>query len=41
VHAPLVATNIYLRGPLGWRLAVHHASPMPPEASPDIPKTLH
>ncbi len=41
VHAPLVATNIYLRGPLGWRLAVHHASPMPPEVSPDIPKTLH
>jgi ketosteroid isomerase-like protein len=41
VHAPLVATNIYLRGPLGWRLAVHHASPAPADVSPDTSKTLH
>ena len=25
----LVVTNIFLRGPLGWRIAMHHASPAP------------
>ena len=23
----VMATNVYLKGPLGWRLAAHHASP--------------
>ncbi len=27
--APIVATNVYLRGALGWRMVVHHASPAP------------
>ena len=26
-HAWVVATNVYLKTPLGWRLATHHASP--------------
>jgi len=38
---PVVATNVYLRGPLGWRMLVHHASPAPPEAMSDTPKILH
>ncbi|HWS13766.1 MAG TPA: nuclear transport factor 2 family protein [Rhodocyclaceae bacterium] len=38
---PVVATNVYLRGPLGWRILVHHASPAPPQPPPDAPKTLH
>lgn len=37
---PIVATNIFLRGPLGWRLAVHHASPAPPESAEPV-QTLH
>ena len=39
--APLVAPNVYVRGAHGWRLLVHHASPAPPDALGDIPKTLH
>ena len=26
---PMVATNVYTRGALGWRLVMHHASPAP------------
>ena len=37
----VVATNIYVRGPLGWRLVHHHASSAPPDLSLDTPKTLH
>ncbi|TRZ91453.1 MAG: DUF4440 domain-containing protein [Rhodocyclaceae bacterium] len=39
--APLVATNVYVRGAMGWRLLLHHASPAPPESLNEIPKTLH
>lgn len=39
-RAPVVTTNVYVRGPLGWRMIVHHASPAPPSA-PEAPKTLH
>lgn len=39
--APVVATNIYQRGAFGWRMIVHHASPMPPDALDDIPPILH
>jgi len=43
---PMVATNVYLRTPAGWRMIVHHASPAPGEAAPPspasaAPKTLH
>jgi len=41
----VLATNVYLKGPLGWRLASHHASPGGAEAPPieggDAPTTLH
>ncbi len=39
--APVVATNVYLRGALGWRMIVHHASPVPPDSIGDAPRTLH
>jgi uncharacterized protein (TIGR02246 family) len=42
---PMVATNVYLRTPAGWRLAVHHAAPAPageaPAGDPAPPKMLH
>jgi uncharacterized protein (TIGR02246 family) len=45
---PIIATNVYLRTPAGWRLIVHHASPAPaaPGAEPAAPappgpKILH
>ena len=40
-RAPLVATNVYVRGAMGWRLLLHHASPAPPESLDEIPKVLH
>lgn len=39
-RAPVVATNVYVRGPLGWRMIVHHASAAPP-VPPEAPKILH
>jgi len=39
--APLIATNVYVRGAHGWRLLVHHASPAPPESMGETPKILH
>ena len=43
---PIVATNVYLRTPAGWRMIVHHASPAPAQAEPAPareapPKMLH
>lgn len=40
-HAPVIATNVYVRGALGWRLLVHHASPAPPESIAEAIPTLH
>jgi len=39
----VVTTNIYLRGTLGWRMLVHHASPgpMPPDMVSESPQILH
>jgi hypothetical protein len=46
----MLATNIYLRTDLGWRMVAHHASPAPAasaavsksETEPRrTPKTLH
>ncbi len=39
--APVVATNVYMRGALGWRMIVHHASPVPPSSIGDAPNVLH
>ena len=45
---PMVATNVYLRTPAGWRMIAHHASPAAGEQAPDpapaeqaTPKILH
>jgi len=45
-RAPVIATNVYLRTAAGWRMIVHHASPVPgapapAAAAPEPPKTLH
>jgi ketosteroid isomerase-like protein len=39
--APVAATNVYVRGPQGWRMIVHHASPVPPNSIGDAPQILH
>jgi ketosteroid isomerase-like protein len=33
----ILATNVYVKTPRGWRIATHHASVVPGEAPPDIP----
>lgn len=38
---PVAATNVYVRGPLGWRMVTHHASALPPDTLFDPPKVLH
>lgn len=40
-RAPIIATNVYVRAALGWRMLVHHASPAPPQAAGEAPKVLH
>lgn len=40
-QAPVAATNVYVRGALGWRLVAHHASAVPPDSLVDQPKVLH
>jgi hypothetical protein len=34
-----VATNVYLKTAVGWRLAAHHASPGTPHEAQDIVET--
>lgn len=39
-----IATNVYLKTALGWRLAAHHASPGLPHDMPELgdnPATIH
>ena len=44
---PVVATNVYLRTPAGWRMVAHHASPAAenpppgPAPAPGSPMILH
>lgn len=38
---PLAATNVYVRGALGWRMIVHHASAVPPGSIGEAPQVLH
>jgi ketosteroid isomerase-like protein len=33
----ILATNVYMKTPLGWRIVSHHASVVPGEAPPDTP----
>jgi ketosteroid isomerase-like protein len=39
----VLATNVYILGPSGWRMLIHHASPLPPDtAVPEAPVgTIH
>jgi ketosteroid isomerase-like protein len=39
----VLATNVYVLSTSGWRMLMHHASPMPPSAAPPEPVggTLH
>jgi ketosteroid isomerase-like protein len=39
--APVAATNVYVRGALGWRMVAHHASPVPPSSIAEAPRILH
>jgi ketosteroid isomerase-like protein len=41
VSAPVAATNVYVRGALGWRMVAHHASPVPPCSIGEAPRILH
>jgi ketosteroid isomerase-like protein len=41
MSAPVAATNVYVRGALGWRMVAHHASPVPPSSIGDGPRILH
>jgi ketosteroid isomerase-like protein len=41
LSAPVAATNVYVRGTLGWRMVAHHASPVPPSSVAEAPRTLH
>ena len=41
VSAPVAATNVYVRGALGWRMIAHHASPVPPNSVGEAPRILH
>lgn len=38
-HAWVIATNVYLKTPLGWRLVAHHASPGSPQELLDLAET--
>ena len=40
---PVLSTNIYVLTDRGWRMLVHHASPLAPEAAPQEapPSVLH
>jgi ketosteroid isomerase-like protein len=40
-RAPVLATNVFVRGALGWRMVLHHASSAPPTSVTEIPKVLH
>jgi ketosteroid isomerase-like protein len=41
VSAPVAATNVYVRGALGWRMVAHHASPVPPNSVGEASRILH
>lgn len=44
-YAHCYATNVYHKGPAGWRMVLHHASPAPADAGVldlhDVPDRLH
>lgn len=36
-RAPILVTNVYRRGPRGWRMVLHHASPSPEHMKQQVP----
>ena len=43
-HAYVIATNVYQKTPLGWRMVAHHASPGTPQEMLEVhdsPQLLH
>ncbi|MFT4172950.1 MAG: nuclear transport factor 2 family protein [Rhodocyclaceae bacterium] len=41
---PVISTNVYARGPQGWQLIVHHASPAPDgngSLAQEAPRIVH
>ena len=43
-HAYVIATNVYQKTPLGWRMTAHHASPGTPREMLEVndsPQVLH
>ena len=43
-HANVIATNVYQKTPLGWRMVAHHASPGTPREMLEVndsPQVLH
>lgn len=44
ITPPLITTNVYMRGPRGWQLLVHHTSPAPDTNGlmmQESPRTVH
>lgn len=44
IAPPLITTNIFTRGPMGWQLLVHHTSPAPDTNGlmmQESPRTVH
>jgi len=44
LHPPIIATNVFIRGAVGWRMVLHHASPAPDTdnlGGSDSPHILH
>lgn len=41
LHSRVLATNIYLLSEDGWRLMLHHASPMPKQPAASEPVVVH
>ena len=41
--ATIAATNVFVRGADGWRMVLHHASPVPEISGPEdsTPRVLH
>lgn len=39
--APMVSTNVYRKGALGWRMLTHHAGPAPSPDGADSSQAVH
>ena len=44
LYSPIVATNVFSRGAVGWRMVAHHASPTPQRddaGGDDVARVVH